>query len=263
MDLAEIKARGNDKMVRHPWELARLVALKKLISEQVNLKNQSTVLDIGCGDTFVVEQLAIDYPNVSFYAIDIAFTDEMIKQFSEKLRVKNVFLFSSVDDFISKTDHVAALIILTDVIEHIADDKKFISQLLQNKFISDNTLFLITVPAFQSLFCSHDIFLGHYRRYTNKSLRSNLSFAGLSIVRMGYFFTSLIPLRLFQVVKEKIFRYDKKNISTGLATWNGGSAKSNLFKNILLADISFSFLLNQMSINIPGLSNYAICKRSA
>ena len=263
MDLVEAKERGYIISERHPWELARVTVLKKLISKNVPLNDNAIVVDIGCGDTFVVEELAKDYPQIFFYAIDIAFTDEMIKQYSEKLKVKNVFLYRSVDEFSANINHSASLIILADVIEHIEDDKKFISALIKNKFIGDDTLFLITVPAYQSLFCSHDIFLGHFRRYTNGKLKNNLSVSGLTVINIGYFFISLLPIRIVQVIKEKIAGFDLKKMSTGLTTWQGSKAKSAFFKNILIADIFISFPLKKIGINLPGLSNYAICKKSA
>lgn len=264
MDLIEVKhkERTNRNGSRHPWELVRVDILKKLIAREITFPDKSIVVDIGCGDTFVVEQLALNYPNVYFYAIDIAFTEELINQYKEKLIIKNVFLYRSVEEFASEISQTVALLILADVIEHIEYDKRFIKELLQNKFVDNNTLFLITVPAFQFLFCSHDIFLGHYRRYTNKILKNNLSASGLVIINIGYFFFSLLPIRVGQVIKEKILGFDRNNISTGITTWRGSNAKSFFFKKILLADINFTFFLNNVGINLPGLSNYVICKKS-
>ena len=262
MDLVEAQKRGFTTSERHPWELARLKVLKKLILKNVILNDKAIVVDIGCGDTFVVEELARDYPKASFHAIDIAFTDEMIKKYSENLIVKNVFLYRSVEEFTLKVIQSASLILLADVIEHIEDDIKFMNELIKNKFIDNKTLFLITVPAYQSLFCSHDIFLGHYRRYTNTKLKINLSIAGLSVTNMGYFFFGLLPIRIFQVLKEKMFGFDMKKISTGLTTWQGGKAKASILKNILLWDTYFTFSFKKLGVNFPGLSNYAICKKS-
>ncbi len=263
MDLVEANKRKYDDSIssRHPWESARLNVVKKIISKYAPLQKGSVVLDIGCGDTFVVESIASDYPDVFFYAIDTAFTSDLMKKYKEKMKVNNVFLYRSLDEFSVASGRAASLVILTDVIEHIEDDKKFISGLLQTGFISASTLFIITVPSYQWLFCSHDIFLGHYRRYTNALLKENLSQSGLSIIRMGYFFFSLIPVRMFQVLKEKIFRPDPKNMSTGLSEWNGNALLSSAFKYLLIADAGFSFFLKKIGISLPGLSNYAVCRK--
>lgn len=265
MDLLEVKHRNDTQsdVQRHPWELARLEVLKTLISKNVSLADRSLVLDIGCGDTFVVEQLALDYPRVSFYAVDIAFTEELMDVFRKNLKVKNVSLFRSLDDIPENSSQNAALVLLTDVIEHIEDDKKFMAELLKNKLVDGRTLFLITVPAYQALFCSHDKFLGHYRRYTNVLLKKNLTIAGLKIVTAGYFFFSLLPLRLLQVLKEKIVGVDPKAISTGLVKWENGNGMGNVLKSLLTLDANVSFFLKRIGLNFPGLSNYAICRKSA
>lgn len=261
MDLVE--ASGKTVISRHPWEQARLSVLKKLISKHVSLSGRSTVLDIGCGDTYVVENLAITYPDTIFYAVDTAFTPELIEKYRKNLKVKNVQLFQTLDELPEMKREKATLVVLTDVIEHIEDDKKFLTELNRRTVIDDKTLFLITVPAYQSLFCSHDTFLGHYRRYTNGLLKKNLIESGMKIISVGYFFASLLPLRTLQVLKEKIGGMDRKQISTGLVQWEGGNSLEGIFRQFLITDANLSFFLKRLGINFPGLSNYAICRRSA
>lgn len=259
MDLVEAKKRTLPDN-RHPWELARIEVVKKLIAKKVKLENGSVVLDIGCGDTFAVESIAENYPGVSFYAIDTAFTDEIISRFKSRIKNPNIFLFRSLDE-IRELPASPSLVLLMDVVEHIENDVDFLTKLVQKNYISRSTHILITVPAYQSLFCSHDEFLGHYRRYTNRMLKEHVWQAGLEVTAIGYFFFSLLPIRVAQKIKETIFTPAKK--TTGLAEWNGGKLVSAMFKNMLLADFACSFALKKMSINLPGLSNYAICKRPA
>src|SRR5258707_15213158 len=72
MDLVEEKERRAGSEVRHPWETARVEVVRTLIRRLVRLDPTAIVMDIGCGDTFVVEQLAADYQQARFYAIDTA-----------------------------------------------------------------------------------------------------------------------------------------------------------------------------------------------
>ena len=57
MDL--IEARLN-RAPRHPWELARLDVVTSLLARQLTRLGDSgtRILDIGCGDAWLVEQLA-------------------------------------------------------------------------------------------------------------------------------------------------------------------------------------------------------------
>ena len=79
MDLVEARALDFYSGRRHPWERARLTAVGSLIERHAPLKPGDVVVDVGCGDTFVVEQLARLYPGVHFHAVDTAFTDEMVQ----------------------------------------------------------------------------------------------------------------------------------------------------------------------------------------
>lgn len=94
----------------------------------------------------------------------------------------------------------ADLVLLMDVLEHVDRDVEFVKSSLVGA--SSRAFVLISVPAFQSLFSSHDRFLEHRRRYTIGSLKRVVTAAGLEIVSIRYFFAFILPLvaaiRLFQ-----------------------------------------------------------------
>ena len=202
MDLIENQARDAESTVRHPWERARLSLAHELIRRRVVLRAGDVVVDIGCGDTFVSEELARRYPSVQFYAVDHAFTSDLIEKLSDRLTVPNVSLFRSLDAV--PANRKAALVLLMDVIEHVPDDVAFLDDICRRPLTGDGTWFLMTVPSFQSLFSSHDRFLGHYRRYTVRSFRQVFRKTKLQSAEEGYFFATLLPLRLLQLLKERV-----------------------------------------------------------
>jgi hypothetical protein len=120
-----------------------------------------------------------------------------------------------------------------------------------------NTRLLITVPAFQSLWTRHDVFLGHYRRYNRRLLRHRLEVAGLTVVDDGYFFLSLVPLRAVQVFLERAGLRAKEE--KGIGDWGGGKTLGRLFRQMLLIDFRVASLLGKTHLPLPGLSCYAIC----
>jgi hypothetical protein len=259
VDLVEAKARGFEAAVRHPWEQARLSLVDRLIRRHLPLQAGDTVFDIGCGDTFVAEQLARRYPDVQFHAVDSNFTDELIATCRARLTVPNVSLFASLGSVpVSKP---AALVLLMDVIEHVPDDVAFLGGICQSAFIGDDTRLLITVPSYQSLFCSHDRFLGHYRRYSGTTLRALFSRVKLHCEESGYLFTTLLPVRVFQVLRERVA--GSSDAPTDLATWGGGAAKARALACVLTLDGRISLALARVGVRIPGLSNFAICRKSA
>lgn len=256
MDLRELSK--VEDLKRHPWELSRLSISYDILKKYVSSSSKLKILDLGCGDTFVVEELLKLFPNSTFYAVDTAFTDANLTDLSLKHQGKNIFVYSDLSEV--QIEGELSLILLMDVIEHIENDITFMSWLSNHSFVTKNTLVYITVPAYQSLFCSHDVFLGHYRRYDNQLLQSNLKTSGYEKIEIGYFFSTLLIARILQVIKEKIFS-PKKN-TTGLVEWKSSESISHTVKNVLITDYNFSKWLKGFGIKIPGLSNYIICQKS-
>ncbi len=254
MDLREAAVHAAVPATRHPWEVARIDAVRGLIARHVTLPIEATVVDVGSGDGFVVEELARTYPGVRLFAIDTAFTPEMLTQERAGTSIRALH---SVDD-IPPLEAPASLVLLMDVIEHVADDVALMTQLARAPFVSRETRFVITVPAFQSLFSSHDVFLGHHRRYSRGSLAAALDAAGLAVDEQGSFFTLLTPLRWLQVMKERVAGAGE---SVGLAEWQGGTVSTALFRRVLAFDASVSIGLGRAGVPVPGLSLYAVCRR--
>ncbi|MDF1591108.1 MAG: methyltransferase domain-containing protein [Desulfobacterales bacterium] len=261
MDLKEAKVYRNIDN-RHPWELAKLDVVHYLIKKYFPnfLHRKRVCIDIGCGDIFFAEQLAERMPYTTFLAVDTSFDQEALTRYKKWYSDTRIEVYNSTDDLILNSYGTADLILLLDVLEHIKDDVAFLKRLQSFEFISDNTLFLITAPAFQSLFCSHDHFLEHYRRYNLKSLRARLHAANLTELGHGYFFTVLLKLRIFQVLLEKIHKPLIRNTQVG--NWRQKGYMNKLMKNILIIDFKFSCLLKEIGLTLPGLSIYIICKKS-
>jgi SAM-dependent methyltransferase len=258
MDIKEASKISFNVNNRHPWELARVKIIEKLICKSLSKDVNAKILDLGSGDAFVTTFLAKRYEKFDFYAVDTAFDEVLIKLIKEKINLKNVHLYSSLNDIIFE-DTNFDIILLNDVIEHIEDDILFLNDLSKRSFVSDKTIFLISVPSYQFLFTSHDEFLGHYRRYNNALLKNNVEKAGLEVLEIGYFFFTLVPVRLIQKILEQITK--KKNKPKDLSEWKGNIFISKIFENILLLDYTLSKVLRKIGIKLPGLSNYAICKK--
>ncbi len=257
MDL--IEAADVSPLHRHPWEVARLWVLRQLIARRVRIDARSMVVDIGCGDAFVIGELARQFPDARCCGIDAAFTPETAAA-RQRTLPPNVRLYQTLDAL--PQNGAAALILLMDVLEHIQDDSGFLANLMKRPFVGPETQFIVTVPAYQSLFSAHDVFLKHFRRYTNRELRDRLEQAGLRVIDIGYFVASLLPLRLLTVLKERLLPPAAAE-ATGLSEYSGGGMTTAMLSAILKADAFAALLLRRVGISVPGLSNYAICRTSA
>ncbi|MGD9328424.1 MAG: class I SAM-dependent methyltransferase, partial [Cyclobacteriaceae bacterium] len=101
------------------------------------------------------------------------YCNQLKVRFSDSNTLEDVLLINLTDpEFEAKYRHYEKrfdTVFALNVVEHIQDD---VLALKNCKFLlKDGGTLLILVPAFQSLYCGFDLELGHYRRYTRKTLR--------------------------------------------------------------------------------------------
>lgn len=255
MDISELKRIENPGSIRrHPWELARAKALAFLLGKKGPYRH---LIDAGSGDAFVLQQLAHRQLATHFTAVDTAYTPAIIEQLNKNVPEIAVKFVSGIDQVktISSTGNA---VLLADVLEHCEDDKAVLQSIVQHPATGQQTVFLITVPAYGSLFSQHDQVLGHFRRYSVKQLKQLCSGQGLKTECAGYFFFSLLIPRLIQLLLEKLkWRRVKKTIDN----WQGNRLFTRLFSAILWADFRISYALAAIGIRIPGLSCYCLCSK--
>jgi hypothetical protein len=171
MDISEFSRLKNQKEYqRHPWETSRKNVLHTFLKQARIQFPIDRIVDIGSGDAYVIHSLVEKGFAKEYIAIDTAYTPEVIKQLQENNKSEVIYL-QNLETYQNKfSENNFTLFLCMDVLEHL-EDEKIILDLLSNK--TDNYYFF-AVPAFQSVFSSHDVLLGHYRRYTLKQLNNLL-----------------------------------------------------------------------------------------
>lgn len=248
MDLREHTRWGT----RHPWEIARVTALRLLLNRV--LEEELTVLDIGCGDGYVSNELFKDTAVTNVTALDINLADEQIREFSA--RDGNI---RYVNDYAEIRTASYDLILLLDVLEHVGDHGRFLREVAENHAAAGGHV-VITAPMFPKVFSSHDTYLGHYRRYSLQELVGLADTAGLHCVASGYLFTSLLIARSVSACLQKALRRPLAG-SRGVGSWHGGEFITNVIASLLLMDARLSLLLNKMKIKLPGLTGWVLCTK--
>jgi SAM-dependent methyltransferase len=108
----------------------------------------------------------------------------------------------------------ATLVLMIDVIEHVDDDAALIAEYAAKA--APGTRFLISVPAFQFLWSSHDEFLEHRRRYTLETLKAVVEAAGLEVADTRYFFGLLFPAAAALRLADRALKGDKEATRSAL-----------------------------------------------
>lgn len=243
MDLKELNIIASN---RHPWETARLKALKTIL--HTHLFERIKVLDVGCGDGFISSGLFNHLQAKKITAVDINLSDEQIHEFN-RVATETTYTREIPDNV--KFD----LILLLDVLEHIKDDADFLAGIVA-KHLQNNSRILITVPAFQAIYGQHDINLGHYRRYQLQSLEKLAASTGLKIIASGYLFASLLMPKYILCSLLKINRYTE-----GVGQWSGGRFLTRILESLLNLDNCLLLSLSRFGIKIPGLTGWVLCEK--
>ena len=260
MDIKELQvSSGTETKQNHPWEYARSKVVFNILKKYLKNYSGGNILDIGCGDVFFLTQFADKYPGYKLNAVDTAFTEEIISEIEANNSKYNISFFNDTQNITNVQD--SKIIFLLDVIEHIEDDISFLKELFSQSYINQDTVIMITVPAFNNLYCNHDKWLGHYRRYSVKVLKQHIETAGFSYIEGGYFFTSLLFPRYLQKIIETLKKPEELN-NQGIGNYKGGALISFLYEKFLLADFYFFRIFRFLGIKMPGLSAYIICKKT-
>ena len=147
-----------------------------------------SVLVVGSGSGEFAALLARAGAQVTALDVDQA-TVDLTLQTARRFGVAIEGVISTLGDFktTKSFDRVAA----TDVIEHIADDRSAFRKLIG--LCKPGGKIVVTVPALPCLFGYHDEILGHYRRYTTKSLLAVIP-PDVTIHLLRYYGLFLIPV---------------------------------------------------------------------
>jgi 2-polyprenyl-3-methyl-5-hydroxy-6-metoxy-1,4-benzoquinol methylase len=170
----------------HWWFVARREILGRIVREVLPPGQGVLVVDVGCGTGANIAALADDYR-----CAGIDTSDEAI-HLAQRRFPRVHFLVGQAPADLGSLAAEARLFLLTDVLEHVADDFAMLSQLLAAA--APGALFLITVPADMALWSQHDVSFGHYRRYTLRQLANVWDGLPVRTRLLSYYNARLYPL---------------------------------------------------------------------
>lgn len=249
MDLAE---RPSSEFQRHPWELSRRSFFTRLLKRAGLFATTQRVLDVGSGDGWFLTELLRELPaGSSGVGWDLGY--DAATFMSLGLPASDTLRFTS-----SEPEGAFNVLLMLDVLEHVEDDASFLAQRLERN-LAPGAHVLVSVPSWPLLYTSHDVALGHYRRYRPAGLCRLLTAAGLSIAQSGGLFHALTVPRALARLKEAIRPPQADRAPTQLA-WHGGPLLTAAVSSALAADNRVSVACARAGVHLPGLSFWALCK---
>lgn len=246
---------------RHPWEKARAAFFTSVLSRALGDRAGAEVLDCGAGDAFFAQNLMDTIRPRSVTCWDASYDDATIDRLAQRCARDGG---PSVSFTRSMPSRRFGVVLMLDVIEHVADDVAFVRDIVSTCLDPETGIALVSVPAWQPLFSRHDELLRHFRRYAPRACDRVLEAAGLRVVERGGLFHSLLLPRAATTVRERAARAlgrARPLEASAAATWTGGRLLTSVVDGALRADNAVSRAAARAGVNLPGLSYWALAKR--
>ncbi len=236
---------------RHPWERARFAFFREVLGSARLDADGMTFLDVGAGDGWFARQVAATAPGVAVLCWDIGYD---AAELAPAMGAGGAVRFTP-----ARPDGLFDVVLLLDVLEHVPEDRAFLTDLVATNLRPGGRL-LLSVPAWRCLFSSHDERLRHHRRYTPGDCRRLLASAGVEIERAGGLFHSLLPARALLASAERV-KVARRQRHAG--EWSAPPRLTRLVERLLEWDTAFSLAASARGWEVPGLSWWALCRRSS
>jgi SAM-dependent methyltransferase len=153
------------------------------------IEKKKSILDIGCGPCLYLDAILTYHPEL-YLGTDYSpiFLDMARKRITglPKCRVERLDILDPSSAISILAEQKFDYVLCFDVIEHLSDDIAALKNIREIMSVTSTKNLFIRVPALPLIFGKNDEAIGHYRRYTKKSLRSALAAAGFDVRRIRY-----------------------------------------------------------------------------
>ncbi len=140
------------------------------------------VLEVGAGIGTITKQIASGRQLVVALEMDRFYYDRLKNLFAHMPQVVPHLAGIEDADWRGLLDHKFDSVLLSNVLEHIADDREAVQRF--KSVLPPGGRLVVLVPANQMLFGSLDEAVGHFRRYSRQGLRELLEGCGFTVERL-------------------------------------------------------------------------------
>lgn len=172
---------------RHWWYRARRKVVAALIERVARPRPGSRILEVGCGTGHNFAMLE------QFGAVEAIEVDAEARAMARQ-RLGREIGSAPLPELAGVADASFDLIGSFDVIEHIEDDAAALAGIA--RCLKPGGKFVMTVPAHQWMWSTHDVVNHHHRRYSKAGLIALVDKSPLKLEKIGYLNSFLLPVAI-------------------------------------------------------------------
>jgi SAM-dependent methyltransferase len=178
----------------HWWFCGRR-AIVEAVVRAFQLPSNIKILEIGAGTGGNLKMLE------QFGSVTAIEMNDLARRIAREKTGRD-FLPGYLPDSIPVPPQSCDLICLFDVLEHVAEDEASLTAM--SRLLKPGGRIVLTVPAHQWLWSTHDVGLHHMRRYSRKLLRERVENAGYVLEKLTYMNTTLFPLAMLARLADRM-----------------------------------------------------------
>ena len=176
----------------HWWFQGKKYIIKSIING-IDIPD-GRYLDIGCGTGMFLNEFGKDR---IAYGLDLS--EQALSYCTKK---GDAFLVRAFGNKLPFKEDVFSFVSLLDMVEHVDNDLELLKEV--NRVCKSGAIVVITVPAFNFLWGTHDVSHYHKRRYKRNQLRDICLSAGFLLERLTYTnFFIFFPVLLRRISSSK------------------------------------------------------------
>lgn len=143
------------------------------------------ILEVGTGDKTFTQQI-LEHKLGNYNLLSIEPSSTLVALHESKNYFPDNFTFLPLDLFEMHGEYLGMFdtVLMIHVLEHIERDVEAINHI--HSMLKNDGHLLIQVPAYEWLYSDHDRSIGHFRRYSRKSLSKKIDSSKFEIVKMSY-----------------------------------------------------------------------------
>ena len=111
-----------------------------LFEQHLGFETDSCVLDIGCGDAYISEQLWKTMPLADFSAVDKEFKPDIINRIRARFTDDRITFFQDMEKAYPTRKEHYDIVLLLDVLEHIENESSFLGILVDLDCINKDSV---------------------------------------------------------------------------------------------------------------------------